>query len=145
MKKFIVMALLVAVSAGAFASSLAVPWFWDAAPDDAGYPPSSSSATYISLKNNTDEALTCQILYYAPDGTEQEAVNTFSISASAAIGFRPAGTDGAEGSGSVVPNADNAAGSATVKWVGEASDVQGRLIQVESTSDMAMYLLPQGI
>ena len=145
MKKFIVMALLVAVSAGAFASSLAVPWFYDAAPDGAGYPPSEGSATYVALKNNTDEALTCQILYYEPDGTEQDAVNTFAIAPSAAISFRPKGTDGAEGTGSVVPNADNGAGSATIKWVGEASDVQGRLIQVESTSDMAMYLLPQGI
>lgn len=145
MKKFIVMALLVAVSAGAFASSLAVPWFWDAAPDDSGYPPSAGSSTYIALKNNTDEALVCQIIYYTGAGEQQEAVNTFEIAADSARSFRPAGTDGSEGSASVIGNADNAAGSAVVKFVGTETDVQGRLLQVEAAGDLAMYLLPTGI
>ena len=139
------MALLVAVSAGAFASSLAVPWFWDSAPDGSGYPPSEGSSTYIALKNNTDETLVCQVIYYLPDGEVQEAVNTFEIAASSARSYRPAGTDGSEGSASVIGNADGAAGSAVIKFVGDATDVQGRLLQVEAAGDLAMYLLPTGI
>ena len=143
MKKFIVMALLVAVSAGAFASSLAIPWFFD---NSTEYPPTGNAQTaFIALKNNTDDALVCQIVYYSAAGDAQEAVNTFEIATQASIAFTPKSTLGAEGPGADVGSADTESGSATVKWVGDLTDVQGRIMQVGSNGNMGMYLLPSGI
>ena len=148
MKKTAVMVILVAMSAAGFASSLAVPWFMDGAPADGAFPPSGGTASWIALKNNTDVEMTCWVYYLNADGTDSTPVdNTFVIPAGAAMGFRPFRLDAAtEGPGSAVPDkaAAPGTGSCRIEWEGGPSDIQGRLLQVNSAGNTGMYLLPPG-
>ena len=147
MKKLIAIALMVTLASGAFAATLAVPWFVDNSSDDAGFPPSNGFSSFISLKNNTGVDVICAIQYSSGDGQIMAEVGTFEIGANSAIGFRPVGdSETTESIGAAIMNMDLgiAAGSAKIAWVGDASDIQGRLAQVDSNNGSAMYLLPPG-
>ena len=137
MKK-VALIVLVAVGSVALAASLNVPWFADNAPVAASVPPSSGTTALVALHNNLSTEITCQINYFAADGTaltgadttERDYVwtavyNTFAIDANATIQFRPVADDPSVGvaggqeseSGVVVPNRPRygEAGSATLK------------------------------
>lgn len=170
MKKLIVLALFATLACGAYASSVAVPWFNDMAAPLSGTGPSSVPgiygsllSTYITLKNNQDDNLLCAIEYTDAKGNDMTPVeNTFIINAGAAIGFRPYRDDISEAPNTgfggpaenLVPNctADPTgldplpAGSAKISWVGGPKDVQGMVVlsnmRLES---QASYLLPPGL
>ena len=165
MKKLIVLALLATLAGGAYASSVAVPWFTDFAGEAAtggDYPPSVAglfglkSSTYVTLKNNTEDALMCEIIYTDKVGTDMTpAVNTFTIAAQAAIGFRPYRDDNTEAPAGLVPNCTVVepwtlgsvlpAGSAKVSFVGDPKDVQGMVTMYDTTLNASSsYLLPEG-
>ena len=169
MKKLIVLALFATLACGAYASSVAVPWFSDfAAPGTVVFPSDQPGlfgltlSTYITLKNNTADDLLCEIVYTDAKGNDMTPdANTFLIAGEAAIGFRPVKDDISEapnvgvnpGTQYLVPNAaalDTGAdplpaGSASVSWIGDPKDVQGMV----TLSNMALqsqssYLLPEG-
>jgi hypothetical protein len=150
MKKLLVVVTIMALGAGtAFGSALSVPWFLDRAPSDGTFPPSSLEASWITVTNNTDEDIAATIQYV--DSTDFSVFipdpNSFVLPAYTSFSFRPVGDDaGTEGGASIVPNmtSGGTSGSAMVSWMGEASDIQGRLVQTSSTGDTFAYLLPQG-
>ena len=163
MKKLIVLALLATLACGAYASSLAVPWFSDFEGTSIGGDWGVRSSTYVTLKNNTTDDLLCEIVYTDAKGNDMTPLaNTFLIGGSAAIGFRPVVDDLTEapnasvnpGPAYLVPNAaaDQTsgndplpAGSATVSWVGGVKDVQGMVTLTDLSMDSnSAYLLPEG-
>ena len=171
MKKLIVLALLATLACGAYASSVAVPWFSDFAAAGTSVFPSNNPglfgvqmSTYITLKNNTTDELLCAITYSDAKGNDQTpAANTFVIGANSVVGFRPVADDISEapnagstpGPQYLVPNATSntdgtdplPAGSAKVEWVGGVKDVQG-IVTLSNMSaavlSQSSYLLPEG-
>ena len=170
MKKLIVLALLATLAGGAYASSVAVPWFVDFAAESSTIPAGSGMfglqlSSYIYLKNNTEgdpdgdgtAGLQCAIVYTTAGGDDMTPVaNTFTIAPNAAIAFRPFRDDDTEAPLGLVPNClavDEGrvltdplpAGSATVIWPGESADVQGFVITYDGKiSGVSSYLLPPG-
>ena len=154
MKKFTMMVGILALGAGvAFASSVTVPWFLDPGDNDGAYPPAAGQTkTFVTLHNNTTNELTCIISYVEPDGDPNgpDGQNTFSIPASSTVAFRPYGVDpdtgdaeGQAGTPTAVPNANFFAGSGTIQWEGDPSDIQGRIIEIQNGMIYG-YLLPPG-
>lgn len=104
MKKLGLMIAAMAVAGGAYASSLAIPWFVDNAPANDG-PVSKSIVTgatskvefgVIILKSNRTDFVVCSIKYYNQDGKELGPYppnNTFAISPRSSVQFRPVSTD----------------------------------------------------
>jgi len=118
----------------------------------------------ITLKSNVTTTLVCEITYYDPDGRELGPVppnNTFSIAPQSALAFRPVAADpspnatyppwdpragqvgvvgGQEGAqGVLVPDRPQDLdprpnGSATIRWVGEATDVQGQYTAIQTAT-----------
>lgn len=115
MKKFIVVALLLALSVSfAFASSLKVPWFVDSGAANGGNPPvNGTTIALVYLTSNSSSDLVCSIQYYNAMGQElgrkaaaphaaagsyagdlyTPNANTFKIPALASIAFRPVADD----------------------------------------------------
>ena len=165
MKKFIVLALLAVMASGAYASSVAIPWFNDFAAAASGggdLPPSGGGlfglkgSTYITLKNNTEDDLLCEIIYTDKLGRDMTPdPNTFVINAKAAIGFRPYRDDATEAPLGLVGNCTVVepwvggevlpAGSAKVSFVGDPKDVQGMVTMHDTAINASSsYLLPEG-
>ena len=156
MKKMITLVVLGALGAGfAFAGSLNVPFFLDNAPSDGSFPPSTGTASFVAIHNNTDSAIVLSVTYRTDAGLQRTPTpNTFSLPANTTYSFRPVGNDSAtEGPATAVPSmtqvtGDFAAGSATISWIGgTAQDVQGRLTAVRSTAnggDSFSFTLPPG-
>lgn len=165
MKKMTLVMVGMAMIAGvAFASSLAIPWFVDNADPGAGWPPSARNTTLIYLKSNVADApITCEITYFAEDGTNLGPAypnNQFTIAPNSALAFRPVANDpiatlpggtalGQEGAqGVAVPNRPTDVdpkknGSALISWTGGPSDVQG-MVATTSTVLSYAHLLPPG-
>ncbi|HOK08985.1 MAG TPA: hypothetical protein PLT82_06215 [Candidatus Hydrogenedens sp.] len=94
MRKLSFAALLILLGTGvAFASSLAIPWFADNAPQYNGLPGKASGATnLVYLKSNVDTTVTCYITYYNADGVclgPFPPNNSFTIAPRSALAFRP--------------------------------------------------------
>lgn len=166
MKKLsITLALVLTLGAGvAFASSLAIPWFVDNSPAGSGWPPTSRNTTLVYLKNNTEDDITAEIEYFAPDGTPlgpAAPANTFVLPAKATTYFRPA-IDDPVGSlpGGLPGGQENAValavpnrpitteqpqknGSITISWVGGPNDIQGMVATAGPNISYA-HLLPPG-
>ena len=144
MKKVAMIALL-AVSIGAFAGTLGVPWFIEGA----------TQSAYVTITNTTAVDMLCAITYYNADGVNRTPTpNSFSIPAFSALGFRPTITDGGnEGPGSDVPNklmetgldpgttGYSRPGPALITFVGAPGQLAGRVLQITPTGPSA-YLLP---
>ena len=152
MKKALVLSLMLSVAAVSFASTLAIPWYLDRANAGTGFPPSEFEASFCTIKNNVvEEPLLCAIEYFGADGSDfTPAANTFSIPANSAVGFRPCVVDKTTTGQDYIPvkvegaSQQNRAGSAAITFLGNPSDLQGRLLQVNTTGSIAMYLLPAG-
>jgi hypothetical protein len=148
MKKFaVVLSVAALFGSVALASSIAVPFFKDNAADDM----TSGTASFIGIHNNTDEDIVVAVKYMKDDGTDYTpANNTFLLPALSSVSWRPHGDSGAEGPlGQSIGNmtsTDTAAGGAVIMWEGAATDIQGRMVQMDITSgDSHAYLLPQGV
>ncbi|HPO87406.1 MAG TPA: hypothetical protein PLN86_16310, partial [Candidatus Hydrogenedentes bacterium] len=111
--------------------------------------------TYITLKNQTNAPITLTIRYWRGTGEEvTPAVNTFVLPANVARSFTPASNlSSSEGAGAAIPNCDESGGkvyggSATISWSGGASDIVGRVYQVDNFTGSglltASYTLPPG-
>lgn len=104
MKKLGLIVASMAVAGGAYASTLAVPWFVDNAPVGDG-PVSKSITTgagskvefgVIILKSNRTDPVVCSITYFNQDGKELGPYppnNTFAIAPKASVQFRPVASD----------------------------------------------------
>ena len=153
MKKLVVVAAILALGGVAFAQSLNVPWFLDRGANDAAYPPVALEKSFITVKNTTSSDITVTVAYTLPDGSDNNGwtetdLNTFVLAADASIAWRPAGNEvGTEGAdGVLVPNCDpaNPKGACELTWGGVATDIQGRVIEVQ-LNKMYGYLLPPGL
>ncbi len=169
MKKLSVVAVaLIAIAGIAVASSLSVPWFVDASPAGVGYPPSQGTSGYIQLKNNTEDDIVGEIVYYNGEGRNlglEYPDNTFVLPALATTAFRPVAEDPSQESdvALAVPNRPRSAdaetpipntdpplidtrknGSATISWTGGPNDVQGAMVQVGTNGFAYAFLLPPG-
>jgi len=136
MKKVaILFSILVLGAVTAFAGTISVPSFNDGGNDtDANLFPTNDSATFITLKNNTNTTQIYTVLYFRLTGVDITPVErTFSIGANAARGWRPvSSTDPNEGLGAGIPNATvNAAASATILYT-DATDPSGRVVVFSS-------------
>jgi hypothetical protein len=93
MKKTLVIALVVAVGvSAAFASTIKIPWFVDAAPAGCGFPPSSGILGLCYLSSSSSEVLECSIEYFNEAGESlgpAEGENTFTIQPLSTVAFRP--------------------------------------------------------
>jgi hypothetical protein len=153
-KMFLLGAMSVALVGVAFASSIAVPFFQDNAPATP-FPPTTGTAAFVGLHNNTDGPITCYVTYMVADATTGAGIdvtpeaNSFTLPAYGSISFRPFATATNEGAGSIVPNmtGTKANGAATITWDGDPTDVQGRLTEIKaaSSSDTSSYTLPAGV
>ena len=169
MKKLLVAALaLVVGTTMAFAASITVPAFLDSGLNDSNWPPQGDSTagllpgfpnrkTFVSLHNNLATNVLCTVEYRDYDGLANGPVggNTFTIPADSTVSFRPYGTDPGAGDDANVPNAGRpakadplpevAAGSAVIRWGGDATDIQGRLVESGPGGEgWFAYLLPPG-
>ncbi|MCK5863422.1 MAG: hypothetical protein KAH38_13110 [Candidatus Hydrogenedentes bacterium] len=162
MKKVIIVSVMVLVVGMAYASSIAIPWFVDNAAPGAGSPPSAGVMTLIYLKSNVVDDLTCEITYYSATGIDLGPVspdNQFLIPALSSVAFRPVQDDpssvpgGQESAVAVlIPNRPTDVdpkknGSASISWVGEATDVQGIAVQMGNVGGKTFsfgHLLPPG-
>ena len=145
MKKFVVVAAILAVGAGvAFASSLNVPWFLDR-DTSTGLGNLTKEKTYVGIHNNLSETMTCSIKYYGRDGNLLQDWNTFNIAANATVSFRPHILDPSTepAPAQLVPKCPDPFGSAVIAWQGAPTDVQGRLLEISAAKCYA-YLLPPG-
>lgn len=134
MKKVAFMFSILALGAVvALAGTISVPQFNDGGGNtNSSFFPTTLSATFINLKNNTSTAQTYTILYYSLDGVNRTpAVNTFSIAANASVGWRPFNaTDPNQGpSGILIPSkvGPEGAGSATILYT-DTVDPSGRVL-----------------
>jgi hypothetical protein len=169
MKKLSVVAVaLIAVAGIAVASSLSVPWFVDQAPAGVGYPPTQGTAGYIQLKNNTEDDIVGEIVYFNGEGRNlgvEYPDNTFVLPALSTVAFRPVRYDESQESAvarlvpdrpispdaeTPIPNTDpplidtRPNGSATISWTGGPNDIQGAMVQVGVNGFAYAFLLPPG-
>jgi hypothetical protein len=132
MKKLSILAIML-IGGGAFAASIAIPWFADNANPGTSSPPTiDGGVTIIYLKNNVNAVMTCEITYYNEGGDTLGPffpANTFTIQPNSALAFRPVqldantttgipgvtgSTGGLEGKqGYLVPNRPRSANSTT--------------------------------
>lgn len=164
MKKIAIFAVVLVLGTGvAFASSLNVPFFLDnAAPLGGSLAPSSGSVTFIGIKNTTSSDIVITLTYFVRNNDPNDSgfittdPATAILSANQGLGWRPGSDDpGIEGAGNAIPDivsaeaalggaaSLNVAGSATITWEGDPSDIIGRLVEIKSNSQ-SMYLLPPG-
>jgi hypothetical protein len=109
---------------------------------------SGIQSTFVALHNNLTTAITVEIFYFNNDGEETTPVlNTFILNGSTTLSFRPTVNDPInEGPGAEVPDkTGKRAGSLFVRWVGDPSDIQGRLAATDAAGNSFAYLLPQGV
>ena len=147
MKKIAILTAMMMLGTGAaFAASLTVPFFLDSGAASGTLTPTAGSNTFIAIKNNTGDDIIVEVVYTKNDGTDATpALNSFTLAASQTLGFRPFADDAVgEGPGAGVPNATFNRGSAKFTWVGDPSDIQGRLAEYQTNGSFS-YLLPPGI
>jgi len=155
MKKAAIVALFVAVAmGGAYAASLAVPFFADAAGawNSSTNAPSGTtgSAGFIGIKNTTGSQLTVTVRYFNPGGTEiSPTANTFVLVPQQGVSFRPASTDsGSEGTSAwaLINQTSGNNGSATITWTPftATTDVVGRYLEITTAGIRSAYTLPAG-
>ncbi|MDX9972509.1 MAG: hypothetical protein RBU21_05890 [FCB group bacterium] len=155
MKKLVFLGAMVLIVGGvALASSITVPFFNDMGATSFPPPTSGDAASFIAIKNNTNQPIVCWVEYSNDSGVDMTPTNnTFLLPAMSGLGFRPAAVnDVQEGAGAAVPDMDLTKGGgakwggAVISWEGtDPTAVQGRLMQVRSNAtDSAMYTLPAG-
>lgn len=164
MKKFALIAMIgLVASSVAFAASLSVPFFNDRAGEDGNLRPADASgsftgaAAYVGLKNQTNAPIVITLQYFQGGTEYTPTANTWEIPANDTITFRPWATDAiTENIWSAVPdmvNIDNLSqqifgiGALTVSWIGESTDVQGRVLEFWQNAfggGNDAYLLPAG-
>ena len=139
---------------GAYAASLAVPFFADAAglwQSSNSSPAGPGAAGFIGLKNTTNSPVTVTVRYFMTTGSEvSPAANTFALTAQQGVSFRPAITDtlseGNNAWSTINTTGGVTAGSATITWTpfGATTDVVGRYLEVNSNTGRSAYTLPAG-
>ena len=151
MKKLAIVAVATMFCAvGAFGVSITVPFYLDDAPADGSYPPSEGSASFIGLRNITDEERLVAVEYFdasvVPGEDATPADNTFTLDAMEGFGFRPTARDSdVEGAGTRAPIATQGfAGAVTISWEGQPGDIVGRAIQIDSDGNVYGFGLGLG-
>lgn len=153
MKK-VTLILGIVFAGAAFAASLHVPFFVDTAGTTwadgrpSQNPVGGGAAAFIGIKNNTGSSILCTVTYRTPSGADATPTpNTFLLPANTGLSWRPYATDDIQEPSSPVPNATTPVGAATITWTGNATDIQGRYMQINSLIGGAagMYLLPPGL
>ena len=149
MKKLAIVAVTTMFCAvGAFGVSITVPFFLDSAPADGEFPPSEGSASFIGIRNVTDNEILVAVEYFdaiaEQDATPSE--NTFTLAPMEGFGFRPSVRDQqVEVAGVRAPiMTQGFSGAATLSWDGEPGDIVGRVVQIDSQGNMYSFGLGLG-
>jgi len=127
---------------------LSVPFYLDNASnfDDNGVP-ADGTASFIGVKNGTDNPATLTITYTDTNGNDHTPVeNTYVLPPNSMVSWRPFANDPVEGgsSGQLVPNTDGGPAWGSV-LISSSAPVSGRLIVLDGLQDsMAMMVLPEG-
>jgi len=131
---------------GGGSSTLSVPFYLDNASNYVGGAvPSDGTASFIGIKNMSDEAITLTITYTDTEGTDRTpATNTHALPSNSVVSWRPAADDPIEGpgTGQAVPNTDGGPAWGSVK-IKASGPVTGRLISIDGVKNTtALMLLP---
>jgi hypothetical protein len=125
-------------------NSLSVPFYLDSGSNySEGAPPTNGSASFVAVRNMSNETVTLTLTYTGTDGSDQTPTeNTYELGAHAVVTWRPFADDPVEGTeGQSVPNTSgvNSWGSILIEADGP---IAGRLMTVnglnQSTSIMAL-------
>ena len=143
MKKLSMVVVATMLIAGmAYASSLSVPWFVDFPATALGLPPSGNAVTTtVFLKSNVDEVVTCEIQYFAADGTplgpgivgtpSENVPITFEVAPQSALAFRPVAIDPSPAAGTNIAVWNHLGEPITVDGqAGGAEAAQGVLVPI---------------
>ena len=149
MKKLAIVAVAAMFCAvGAFGVSITVPFFLDDAPADGSFPPSEGTASFIGIRNITDNDILVALEYFDASAEEDAtpAENTFTLHAMEGFGFRPSVEDATtEGAGTRAPiMSQGFAGAVTISRDGQPGDIVGRAIQIDSQGNVYGFGLGLG-
>jgi hypothetical protein len=129
---------------GGGTTTLSVPFYLDTASNYVGGAvPADGTASFIGVKNMSDEPVMLTLTYTDTNGNDRTpATNTYMLPASSMVSWRPKANDPVEGnnSGQLVPNTDGgpAWGSVLIEANGP---ITGRLISIDGIKDTAALML----